>query len=111
MEQNELELWLNSLKVGDKVAIESRYYGDKTYEISKITKITKTRQMEVDDISEKYKNGVAPGSWGRSRRIVPITQDVKDYLEMKKLMNAIGSIKLNELNLDQLRQIKAILGK
>jgi len=104
--------WLNSLKVGDIVAEHTSHYGDNTYSIVTIEKITKTGQIKVSGNDSKYKNGREmgnSGSWSISRHIVPITDEIKESVERRKLLNFIEKTKWGEVTTEKLRKIKAVL--
>jgi hypothetical protein len=110
---DEYQTWLNGLKVGDKVALLYRRYGETSYSIAKIEKITPTRQIKLDGYATKFKNGdmIDTSTWKTTtNRIVPITDDVKEYIEKKRLIAFIKKVELDKLDVQQLRKIKEVMG-
>lgn len=109
---DEYQNWLDGLKVGDKVALFYQQYGTVDYSIVKVEKITPTRQIKLDGYSIKFKNGdmIDTSTWKTTtRRIVPITDEIRGFLEKKKLVAFIQKAEMDKLNIQQLRDIKKIL--
>lgn len=106
MEDN--EKFLASLKEGDSVAVEC----NRKYTITKITRITPTRIIKTED-GHAFKSGYMSSAttWGYGKRLVPITQEVLDEIQRRKLEYQISQMKTNLLTLDQLERIAAILSE
>lgn len=106
------EEWLLSLKERDLVAVESGGWGRKNYYIRRIVKITPTRRFNLDS-GETYDNsGLKMGhkdKWSSRGAIRPYDQYVKDTLESEGLRMTISRMKTDQLTLQQLRDIVAIL--
>jgi hypothetical protein len=110
---DEYQTWLNGLKVGDKVALLYRHYEDERYSIEKIEKITPTRQIKIVGYETKFKNGdmIDTSPWKTTtHRLVPITDEVKKFIEKKRLIAFIQKVELNKLDVQQLRKIKEVMG-
>lgn len=97
--------WLDSLKEGDKVAIRSYGLGG-GFSIRTITRITPKRIIKVGTYEYNSK-GEQRGleRWDRGSDILPITQEILDYLEKTKLVREISNTKFSELSLEKLRGI------
>ena len=112
MDRDEYQNWLNCLKVGDKVAYYRSHYGDVDYSIVKIEKITPTRQIKLDGYMTKFKNGemIDTSAWKTStNKIVPITDEVREYIERTRLSAFIKKVDFDKLGLQQLREINKII--
>jgi hypothetical protein len=103
--------WLNSLQVGDKVAMDIGSYGAVRYSISQITKITPTRRMTTANGRTFKANGTEYGSGGSfsSVWLQPVTDTIKERIERSYLISHIKGIKFEELSTEQLRKIKDII--
>jgi len=105
MEEKE---WLESLKVGDKVAV-SHDYGHK-YFISEIAKLTNTQFVLTGEQRFYRRNGreVTSEKWN-VESIEQITPQVVEWIKREKIKTA-SWIKLgNELPLDKIERILNIL--
>jgi hypothetical protein len=108
----EYPTWLESLQVGDKVAECTSHYGDVSYSISTIEKITKTGQIKVTGNDSKYKNGKEmgnSGSWSIDRYIVPVTDEVRENVERMRLLYFIEKTQFKNVETEKLRKIEAVL--
>ena len=108
----EWEEWVTGLSVGDKVAVRSSYYSTVSYRIATIEKITKTGQIKVSGSDKRYKNGEEMGnrdSWSTRACLVPITEEVREYLKRSRLLSELRSMDLEKLTTSQLEEIKKII--
>lgn len=108
MNSDEYQNWLNGLKVGDKVAYYRSHYGDVSYSIEKIEKITPTRQIKLDGYMTKFKNGemIDTSVWKTTtNKIVPITDEVREYIEKRRISAYLNKVDFDKLSLPQLREI------
>lgn len=106
--------WLSSLKVGDEVAVNCGQYSSNDYVITKISKKTPTGRMEV----ERFKNKVfdnegvergTSGAWTRANRILPVTKEITDLLERKRLFKEINEIRWETVPADKIAEVLKIL--
>jgi len=113
-EKAEYQLWLNSLNVGDKVALES--YGgwarsEAGYKIVEISRITPTRRIMAGGYTFT-KDGKPYGksySGSRSSKLKPVTQEVHDAIKRKKLIYELHKVRIDSLTLDQLEAFDKIV--
>ena len=106
------EEWLLSLKEGDLVALESGGWGYKNFQVQKIAKITPTRRFNLLNGGTYDSSGFRMGhkdKWSARPAIRPYDQYVKEVLEAEGLKLTLSRMKVNELTLQQLRDIVAIL--
>lgn len=104
--------WLEQLKEGDSVAIKTGSYGRRYYVIRKITRITPTRRITLDDGSKFNNNGIEMGNkgrWNPSETIEPITQEILDSIQREKLLYQISNTKFQSFSLDSLKKIAEII--
>ena len=107
MNGKEYDDWLASLEVGSKVAAMHSYYGSLSYEIVEVERITKTGQLHVSGYSNNFKNGRELRE--RGDKLVPITEDIKESIKRRALLNGLNKLKLDELNTEKLEKIYAIV--
>ncbi|MCK9592746.1 MAG: hypothetical protein M0Q91_12150 [Methanoregula sp.] len=103
--------WLDSLKVGDDVAIDRYQYGKRTYSVRKIDKITPTRRFSING-AYYDKNGREMGSassWGIRSEIVPVTDEIKTTIRRSNTLFAIGKFPFDSLNNGDLESIYNII--
>jgi hypothetical protein len=98
--------WLESLKVGDEVAIKLPHHG---YSIDKITIITKT-QIITKFSRYRKKDGRSIGSadWF-IRNIEPVTDIIRNTVARSSLAIKLKKQSFADLTLDQLERIQAII--
>ena len=105
--------WLESLKIGDEVAVDTGRHGYKNYEIIKIERITPTRRISLEGRSWKFdSNGRERGkvnSWTPRKCIKPVTQDIRDSIRKKYIISRIESVKWETVSLDKLEKILEII--
>jgi hypothetical protein len=84
--------WLDNLKVGDKVAIDTGRFGDDCYRIVKIDRITPSRQI----IAGGYRFIDGRGSYKQygSRRpsICPVTDEIVHTTRKVRLLERLRAI-------------------
>lgn len=97
--------WLESLKVGDEVAINSR----DGYSIKNVTNITKT-QICTEYSRYRKKDGRSVGScdWYVSN-IEPVTDKIKNIVTRSRISAQLRKQDFTGLSLDQLERIKSII--
>ena len=99
--------WLQSLKPGDKVAIETITGG---YVLRKVSRLTKT-QIVLDNCQKFYiSSGIIVGGYFYHKTsIVPITAEMKESLEKYRLIKIIKKYDLSLLNTSSLMEILSIM--
>ena len=105
-------MWLDSLKVGDNVVFYRSHYGTVDYSIVKIERITPTRQIKLEGYDTKFKNGemIDTSVWQTTtKKIVPITDEVREFIEKERLVPFINKTELDKLSVQKLRDIKKII--
>lgn len=104
--------WLESLKVGDTVAMNVGSFGYRKYVITEITKITPTRRMETKNGYKLGNDGCEMGkkdAWTPTREIVPVTDEILKDIKRSELLFKLSSIKLEKLDTEQLERIYDIV--
>jgi len=99
--------WLQSLKTGDDVAIETITGG---YVLRKVSRLTKT-QIVLDNSQKFYISSglLVEGSFYHKTSIVPITAEMKESLEKYRLIKIIKKYDLSLLNTSSLMEILSIM--
>ena len=99
--------WLQSLKPGDEVAIETITGG---YVLRKVSRLTKT-QIVLDNSQKFYISSglLVGGSFYYKTSIVPITAEMKESLEKYRLIKIIKKYDLSLLNTSSLMEILFIM--
>ena len=99
--------WLQSLKTGDKVAIETITGG---YVLREVARLTKT-QIVLDNCQKfNISSGlIVGGSYYRSTRIIPVTAEIKEVMERSTLIYGIKKSHLYDISTESLRQILSII--
>ncbi len=107
MENIEYKDWLQSLKPGDKVAIETITGG---HVLRKVARLTKT-QIVLDNSQKFYISSglIVGGSHYRSTRIIPVTAEIKEIMERSTLIYNIRKSHLYDISIESLRQILSII--
>jgi hypothetical protein len=100
--------WLESLKVGDEVAIDLPHHG---YSIEKITNVTKT-QICTKFSRYRKKDGRSIGSadWF-ARNIEPVTDRIRNMVARSSLAIKLKKQSFSALTLDQLQRIQEIINE
>jgi hypothetical protein len=100
MDNKDYEQWLDSLQPGDEVCHYSRWHG---YRITRIIKITPTRQMKTED------GYVFRGGYDRTGsewvHIQPVTHEIKQGIWRKNAISTVRNLEFSELTDDQLKSI------
>jgi len=117
MNENEKYLnWLRSVSPGQKIAIERNYLGSgRQYDVMEVSRITPT--MIICKINDNYerrfdrKTGNEKGVERRWYVIQPVTKEIVESIEFRRLCSWLSAIKPDSLGLDALRAIKAIVSK
>lgn len=106
--------WVDGLQVGDKVAMDIGSYGGSQYSIATVTKITPKRRITTSNGRTFNPDGSEYGkkssAWGSGTNIEPVTTAISERVERSHLLYKIKQAKFEELSLEQLKQIKAIIG-
>jgi len=107
MNLEDYKSWLNSLKVGDEIAIRIFHLSrPDTYKLSRITKITPSRMMYVEGDTGRYKDGHNNAS---GNTLVPYTEGIFDIMDKEVLLRVIETTRLRDLPVEKLREIKKII--
>jgi hypothetical protein len=111
---NNKQEWVDGLQVGDKVAMDIGSFGRIQYSIATITKITPKRRISTSNGRTFNPDGSEYGkkssAWGSGTYIQPVTPAITERVERSHLLHNIKNTKLEELSLEQLREIKKIIG-
>ena len=107
MENIEYKDWLQSLKPGDELAIETITVG---YVFRKVARLTKT-QIVLDNSQKFYISSglIVGGSFYHKTSIIPITAEMKETLEKYRLIKIIKKYDLTLLNTSSLMEILFIM--
>jgi len=99
--------WLQSLKTGDDVAIETITGG---YVLRKVSRLTKT-QIVLDNSQKFYISSgqLVGGSHYRSTSIIPVTAEIRETIERSILIYNIKKSHLYYISTESLRQILYII--
>ena len=99
--------WLQSLKPGDKVAIETINGG---YVLRKVSRLTKT-QIVLDNSQKFYiSSGLSVGgSFYHKTSIIPITAEMKETVERSTLIYRIKKSDIRALKTSALIEILSII--
>lgn len=111
MDKDKREGWLRELKVGDEVAIECGNYGYRDYYIKNIDKISPTGRITIKSTVYDHTGremGKA-GTWSKKNSLEPITQDIKDFVRRKELLEKVTKTKWDKISLEKLENIAKTL--
>lgn len=99
--------WLQSLKPGDKVAIETITGG---HVLRKVARLTKT-QIVLDNLQKFYISSglIVGGSSYRSTSIIPVTAEIKETIERSTLIYNIKKSHIYDISTESLRKILSII--
>lgn len=106
--------WLDSLKVGDRVAMDIGVYGSTQYVVATITKITPTRRMTTSNNKTFNADGTQYGqgsSYSGRVQLEPPTPEILERILRSRLIKALKAFKFEELTTEQLRTIQSIIKK
>jgi hypothetical protein len=114
--QEETKQWLESLQVGDEVAIRKGSYGYSYFEIHKIEKISKTRRfllqgMSGTTFSNKGREMGKKDTWSPLLNIEPVTQKINDDIAKRKFLQEINNAPYKEFSLETLHEIYILIQK
>jgi F0F1-type ATP synthase alpha subunit len=102
--------WLKTLNIGDKVGIEMFSEKQNTdYDIRKIIKI-EDNIIEVHGM-QKFENGIINRFVGNLTRLCPITQEVADIADRKRLLKALYGPNVKMLSTEKLRKIYDVINE
>lgn len=99
--------WLNSLKVGDTVAIDSGGWTT-SYRMSTVSKITKL-YFDVNGAKFRRKDGYQAGVSHHVRRIEQPSKEISDTILRGKLLTQINQFRFNDASLDTLKAVSAAI--
>jgi hypothetical protein len=113
-EREQRQQWLNSLKVGDEVAIIHSQYGRKNIRTSKIVKITPTRRFKIDGMDwctfDNSGEQMGVGRWDMPNVMFPVTNSIKESLARTNTIHLIENFKKwHGLSTQQLLEILKII--
>lgn len=106
--------WLDSLKVGDEVAMDVGSYGFRRYSIATVTKITPTRRISTSNNLTFNADGSSYGrrdSWSSRTYLEPVTDKILEHNFRSSFIGTLKSFKFEELTTEQLRSIESIIKK
>jgi len=107
MDSDNYRSWLNSLKVGDEVAIRIFHLSrPDTYKLSRVTKITPSRMMYVEGDTGRYREGRNNAS---GNKLEPYNDEIFDIMDKEVLLRWIENTRLRDLPVEKLREIKKII--
>ncbi len=102
--------WLESLQVGDEVAIENHFYSQSKYVIVKILTITpKHRIIETERSSSHFKKGNSGGSWGE--KIIPVTEEIREAVFRIESCAKLKGLRCEKLSTEKIKRIMEIIGE
>jgi hypothetical protein len=106
-DSEERQMWLDSLNEGDYVAINYSSFGV-NWVIKKIEKITPKRYITVD--GNKYNSkGISTGESYHQKSLEPVTQEIKDHVLKRRLINQIEKVDLKNMSLEKLQAIYEVV--
>lgn len=97
--QHEKKEWLDSLKVGDTVAVESR-----GYTLVKIEKITKTRRFTTSAGHVYRADGSAFGTYLGGNLVKP-TKAIYQEIRRQKMLSRVRSAEFSKLDNETLEKV------
>jgi len=103
--------WLNSLKAGDKVAIQSFIPGRGfDYSIDTVVKITPTGQIQTAKQTSKFRDDRTPTDRYRDGcTLQPLTDEIRVNVFRKVTCIKLRTMKFEELSTDKLRRMMEIV--
>jgi hypothetical protein len=102
--------WLDGLKVGDTVAVESNGLGKRAYHIAKIEKITPTRRFVVGGRNYNSSGAeISTDKWSVSRDIVPVTPEIVEEIKLRKALTYIHYVNFESLQPDMVIAVYELL--
>jgi hypothetical protein len=107
---NERKEWIKTLNVGSELIVEEHNMGYVSYEKAKVVKITPTGLIGVNTIkSSKFRDGTLRCGEFNYYYLEPINDKAIYWIEKRKALSEIASIKMNTLTLTKLNQIREIM--
>lgn len=97
--------WLDSLKVGDEVCYYNRWSG---YKITRIEKITPTRQIKTE-CGLAFKRGYHRVDAWNGYALQPATDEVRNDIRKRHIVFKLSNANWTYFQLEQLEQIYAIV--
>ncbi len=104
--------WLESLKLGDVVAVDVGQYGSQAWRREKIASMTALYFILSDGTKIRRKDGVQPGgggTWGHRDRIEPMTADISAHIKRRRELSQIAAIKWETVKPEKLTAVLALL--
>jgi hypothetical protein len=111
-ERDKRQQWLNSLKVGDEVAVD---YGrlKTSYIIGKVTKITPTRRFSVSGRNCTFDSGGREmgsiSAWNSREMMQPVTNEIRDRIARFEAARVIKVFDWDTLTTQQLLDVLKII--
>ena len=108
MEDEKYHEWLDNLKSGDRVAVFNSYFGNKSYDIKNVAKITPTGMIKLENGDIYTKEGyIRSGDRFRTRSILrPLTKEVVDTINIKYIKSKINfQGMVDKLSFEQLKTL------
>ncbi len=101
--------WLEKLKVGDEVAVDSGL--DSTY-ITKVARLTATLIVTEKGGRFRRSDGFAPRTGGYERRFLQeATEEIRDSIAQRHLARILREVQWKDYSLDNLRAVFQLLKK
>lgn len=103
MNQAEYQNWLDGLKPGDEVCYKVDRW---TTMIVKVTERTKSGRICTHNTLQFNSDGSCRGAF--YCKLYPVTQKIRDKIELHRLCRLLHNVVWSELSVDQLRRIVSI---
>lgn len=103
--------WIKTLKAGDEVAYTHKSFTGVVWVIGEIVKVTPTGRLNLDNIYVVNQDGTFRGDY--HREIHPITKEIRESIEMDKLMlninKQLDTVDLKNATFAQLKDVHQAL--
>lgn len=108
-QKQQRQAWLDGLKPGDEIAFQQGGPGQ-AYEIVTVVSRTPTGRINAGRYTFTPQ-GDYFGKWTvyTPSRCLPVTDEVRQKVEHRQLLTFISRTNFNQLDLDQLRRVQAVI--
>lgn len=106
--REEYQDWLRNLKVGDRVIIDCGCLAfPLRYKTGTVTRITNTKQVQIDGREPKFKNGcIAGDKYSAAKDLCMPTTDLEEIVFRQHIVYKLEHVKFEKLTTEQLRKIQ-----